>query len=214
MHEGLSTTVESSLGKVSIDSSGAPIGVVRMPPELFLQIPALLQRYINDADQAAWDSIKGKIDYAYESLESALAPLSNATNFGKKVKAQVKEGKKVLFKPNLVNPVCIDPITHGEGMGSPACTQWPFMAALVRWFHDRLEISYHSMAVGEAGTTISNVSRLFGLIVKAGQPFPTEAVFEGRYKNFYGGWGFYFARKYLYEAHPRGHSDDPMSGYE
>ncbi len=214
MPNKLSSTVESSLGRVSIDSSGAPIGVARMAPETFLQIPALLQRYINDADQAAWDTIKGKIDYTYACLESALGPLAEATGFGEEVRGQVKKGKKVLFKPNLVNPVCIHPFTHGEGVGSPACTQWPFIAALMRWFHDNLEISYYSMAVAEAGTTISNVSRLFGLSVNPGQPFPTEAVFEGRYKNFYGGWGFYFARKYLSEVHPRGHSDDPMSGYE
>jgi uncharacterized protein (DUF362 family) len=185
-----------------------------MAPESFLQIPALLQRYINDADQAAWEQIKEKIEYTYAGLDYALRPLAEATGFGEKVKAQAKEGKKVLFKPNLVNPVCIDPFTHGEGLGSPACTQWPFIAALMRWFHDNLEISYHSMAIGEASTSMSNVSRLFSSIFNGGQPYPTEALFEGRYKNFYGGWGFYFARKYLSEVHPRDHIDDPMSGYE
>jgi hypothetical protein len=185
-----------------------------MAPESFLQIPALLQRYINDADQAAWEQIKEKIEYTYAGLDYALRPLAEATGFGEKVKAQAKEGKKVLFKPNLVNPVCIDPFTHGEGLGSPACTQWPFIAALMRWFHDNLEISYHSMAVGEASTSMSNVSRLFSSIFNGGKPYPTEALFEGRYKNFYGGWGFYFARKYLSEVHPRDHIDDPMSGYE
>ena len=70
-----------------------------------------------------------------------------------------------------------------------------FIAALMRWFHDHLEISYHSMAVGEAGTSISNVSRLFGLIFNGGQPFPTEALFEGRYKNFYGRLGVLFCQK-------------------
>ncbi len=214
MPNKVSSMVESSLGKASIDSAGAPIGVVRMAPESFLQIPALLQRYINDADQAAWEQIKEKIEYTYAGLDYALRPLAEATGFGEKVKAQAKEGKKVLFKPNLVNPVCIDPFTHGEGLGSPACTQWPFIAALMRWFHDNLEISYHSMAVGEASTSMSNVSRLFSSIFNGGKPYPTEALFEGRYKNFYGGWGFYFARKYLSEAHPRDHIDDPMSGYE
>lgn len=214
MPNKVSSMVESSLGKRSIDSAGAPIGVVRMVPESFFQIPALLQRYINDADQAAWDQIKEKIEYTYVGLDYALRPLAEATGFGEKVKAQVKEGKKVLFKPNLVNPVCIDPFTHGEGLGSPACTQWPFIAALMRWFHDNLEISYHSMAVGEASTSMSNVSRLFSSIFNGGKPYPTEALFDGRYKNFYGGWGFYFARKYLSEVHPRDHIDDPMSGYE
>jgi hypothetical protein len=207
--------VQTSLGDLPIDSHGVPIGVVRMEPEKSLvSLPKLLQKYINESDPAAWEQIKEKIDYTYAGLDYALRPLAEATAFGKKVKSQVKEGKKVLFKPNIVSPICIDPGSHGEGMGAPACTPWAFIAAVMRWFHDQLEISYHSMAVGEAGTAVSNVSQLFGLIFNGGQPFPTEALLEGRYKNFYGGWGFYFARKYLSEVHPRGHSDDPLSGYE
>ena len=34
MPNKVSSTVESSLGKVSIDSDGSPIGVVRMAPEI------------------------------------------------------------------------------------------------------------------------------------------------------------------------------------
>jgi hypothetical protein len=211
----MSKTVESVLGRVAIDSAGAPIGAVRMDPEKsYASIPQLLQKVINDSDPGAWDRIKEKIDYTYAGLDYALRPLAEATGFGEKVKVQVKAGKKVLFKPNIVSPLCIDPIAHGESLGSPACTPWAFMAALLRWFHDKLEISYHSMAVGEAGTGISNVSRLLSQIFNQGQPFPTEALFEGRFKSFYGGWGFYFARKYLAEVHPADHPDDPMSGYE
>ena len=207
--------VGSTLGRLAVDSTGAPIGVVRMDPERsYSPISTLLQKHINESDRAAWDQIKEKIDYTYAGLDHALRPLAEATGFGEKVKAQVKEGKKVLFKPNIVSPICIAPVAHGEGLGNPACTPWAFIAALMRWFHDKLEISYHSMAVGEAGTSISNMSRLFSLIFNAGQPFPTEAMFEGRYKSFYGGWGFYFARKYLAEVHPKDHADDPMSGYE
>jgi hypothetical protein len=207
--------VDSPLGKVSIDSTGAPIGVVRMEPEKsYSPIATLLQKHINESDRAAWDQIKDRIDYTFASLDHALRPLAEATGFGEKVRAQVKKGKKVLFKPNIVSPICINPVTHGEGLGNPACTPWAFVAALLRWFHDHLEISYHSMAVGEAGTGVSNVSRLLGLIFNAGQPFPTEVIFEGRHKGFCGGWGFYFARKYLAEVHPKDHSDDPMSGYE
>ena len=211
----MSKIVDSPLGKVFIDSTGAPIGAVRMDPaKSYASIPQLLQKVINESDPGAWDQIKEKIDYTYAGLDYALRPLAEATGFGEKVKALVKEGKRVLFKPNIVSPLCIDPIAHGEGLGNPACTPWAFMAALLRWFHDKLGISYHSMAVGEAGTSISNVSRMFSLIFNGGQPFPTEALFEGRYKNFYGGWGFYFARKYLAEVHPADHVDDPMSGYE
>jgi uncharacterized protein (DUF362 family) len=211
----MSRIVDSTLGRFAVDSTGAPIGVARMEPEKsYSPIPILLQKYLNESDPAAWDQIKERIDYTFAGLDHALRPLAEATGFGERVRAQVEEGKKVLFKPNIVSPLCIDPVTHGEGLGNPACTPWAFIAALLRWFHDHLGISYHSMAMGEAGTGVSNVSRLFGLIFNAGQPFPPEALFEGRFKNFYGGWGFYFARKYLAEVHPQDHADNPMSGYE
>jgi len=50
--------------------------------------------------------------------------------------------QKLLLKPNLVVHRCTDSITHGPGdvMG---CTAWPFIAALLRWFHDKLDITYH-----------------------------------------------------------------------
>src|SRR5512143_2582591 len=215
MGEESNPLVQTSVGNLPPDSDGAPIGVVRMSPERsYAPISTLLQRHLNESDPAAWNQIKEKIDYTYAGLDYALKPLAEATGFGQKVSAQVKEGKKVLFKPNIVSPVCINPVTHGEGLGNPACTPWAFVAALLRWFHDHLEISYHSMAVGEAGTGVSNMSRLLGLIFNQGRPFPTEALLEGRYKTFYGGWGFYFARKYLAEVHPKDHTDDPLNGYE
>jgi hypothetical protein len=37
---------------------------------------------------------------------------------------------------------------------------------------------------------------------------------EGKSGDNYGGWGFYFARKYLAESHNSKHPDDPMEGYE
>ncbi len=211
----MSKIVDSPLGRLPVDSTGVSIGVVRMEPERsYSHISTLLQKHINESDPVAWNQVREKIDYIYSSLDHALLPLAKETGFGTMVIAGAKEGKRVLFKPNVVSPVCIDPATHGEGVGNPACTPWTFIAALLRWFHDKLEISYHCMAVGEAGTRISNASRLFGSIFNGGQPFPTEAVLEGRYKNFYGGWGFYFARRYLADAHPKDHTDDPMNGYE
>ncbi|HHT11012.1 MAG TPA: DUF362 domain-containing protein, partial [Candidatus Atribacteria bacterium] len=42
----------------------------------------------------------------------------------------------------------------------------------------------------------------------------TEALFEGRSFDLYGGWGFYFVRKYLADRHPSSHQDDPMKGFE
>ncbi|MCX5917950.1 MAG: hypothetical protein NTX30_14890, partial [Deltaproteobacteria bacterium] len=100
--------VDSPLGKVSIDSTGAPIGVVRMEPEKsYSPISTLLQKHINESDPAAWNQIKEKVDYTFAGLDHALRPLAEATGFGEEVRAQVKKGKKVLFKPNIVSPICI-----------------------------------------------------------------------------------------------------------
>jgi hypothetical protein len=41
-----------------------------------------------------------------------------------------------------------------------------------------------------------------------------EAVIEGKSGEFHGGWGFYFARKYLTESLWPNRHDDPMNGYE
>lgn len=215
MSEKSNPEIDSPLGRKSVDAAGSPVGAARLDPQKsVLNIPGLLQRFIQQGDAAAWGEIKARIDYTSTCLDYALAPLARITDFGDEVKAQVKGGKKLLFKPNIVSPACIDHITHGEGLGSPACTPWSFIAALMRWFHDRLQISYHSMCLGEAGTGISNQARLAGLACNGGRPIPTEAVIEGKFKDFYGGYGFYFARKYLVEAHPADHSDDPMAGYE
>lgn len=205
--------VDSPLGERALDREGAPIGAVRLDPaRSYSQVPALLQRFINDSDAAAWEEIQERIDYTFACLKLALGFLEEKTGFGAKVQEQVRGGKKLLFKPNLVNPNCIDPLTHGEGIGNLACTPWAFIAALMRWFHDHLKISYHEMTVGEAATGMSTTARAGTLI--SGQEVTTTAVMEGKCGDLYLGWGFYFARKYLAATHPPGHADDPMGGYE
>ena len=114
----------------------------------------------------------------------------------------------------MVSIINIDPATHGPGLGNTACTEWPFVAALMRWFHDRLGVRYHQMAVGEAATVMSAAAGLFSMTNPEGKKITTEAVIEGRAGNFYGGWGFYFARKYLAECPGTDQEDDPMQGYE
>jgi hypothetical protein len=205
--------VDSALGQKQVDSEGAAISAVRMDvSRAYAGVPGLLQRVINDNEAAAWTEITTKIDYIYDNLDYALTGLDRETGFGAEVKEQLRSGKKLLFKPNLVAPEVIDPATHGEGLGAPVVTEWPFMAALMRWFHDKLEISYHQMAVGEAGTAMFILADKF--TIHTGKAISTEAVFEGRSGDFYGGWGFYFVRKYLSERHPVSHSDDPRQGYE
>jgi hypothetical protein len=231
--------VDSQLGKRKIDSEGAPISGMRMEVfKAYAGVPGLLQKVINEGatsawmgitgsyggipglpgdvvtkgDSAAWREIKNKIDYIYNNLDYILAGLDKETGFAREVQSQIKSGKKLLFKPNLVGPGVIDPVTHGEGIGDAICTQWPMVAALMRWFHDKLDISYYQMALGEASP--GTFTGAFQGSKISGKEITTEAIFEGRSGDFYGGWGFFFIRRYLAERHPSSHKDDPMKGYE
>ncbi len=216
MHGGFPKdgVIDSPLGKTTVDSQGAAVSGVRMDvSRAYAGIPALLQKVIDEKDAASWKEIACKIDYIYDNLDHSLAGLDRETGFGVEVRAQVGSGKKLFFKPNLVSPMVIDWRTHGEDLaGAPICTEWPLVAALMRWFHDRLEISYHQMALGEAATATFIAAALYSRI--CGGSISTEAVFEGRSGDFYGGWGFYFVRRYLSDCHSSSHEDDPMKGYE
>jgi len=210
-----STVVASPVGECTLDSSGPPVGVVRMDPNAsYCGVAGLLQTYLNEGSEARWSEIAERIDYTYRSLDLALTPLDRETGFGAEVRARVERGQKLLFKPNLVNPMCIDPETHGPSMGSTTCTEWPFVAALMRWFHDKLDIPYHRMSLGEAATCMTAVAHSYGYYRPGGEPVTTEAVIEGKAGDFYGGWGFYFARRYLAERLPQGSDEDPMKGHE
>ena len=207
--------LNSPLGQRLPDSSGSPVGVARLDPEKsYVGIGELLKQVIDESSQEAWDKIKAKIDYTYEGLDLALAPLKEETGFEKEIKDRLNKGQKLLFKPNLVSTSNIDPYTHGRGLGNTACTEWPFIAALMRWFHDRMGVRYHQMAVGEAATVMAALAGYFSMINPDGKTITTEAVIEGRSGSFYGGWGFYFARKYLADCPRSDPKDDPMLGYE
>jgi len=84
----------------------------------------------------------------------------------------------------------------------------------MRWFHDKLGISYHQMALGEAATAMPSAAGQYAMLKAEGRKVTAEAVIEGRSDDFYGGWGFYFARKYLAESLEPSRRDDPMKGYE
>ena len=213
MAEHGETIVHSPIGDVAIDSGGATVGVVRMDPaQSYVQMPELLKEVIDAGSDSAWQAIKQGIDYTYASLDAALSPLRDETHFDRLLREELAKGKKLLFKPNLVNALAIDSGRHGPGEGYATCTAWPFVAALMRWLHDKLDISYHQMAVGEASTSMAAnaapLSQIFG------RPFTRQAVMEGRAGEFYAGWGFYFARRYLAETHDPSHTDDPMAGYD
>ncbi len=208
------TVVDSPVGKSQLDCSGSAIGSVRMNPELsYSEIPALLKEVIDQGSDEAWGNIKSRIDYTYNCLSHALDALDGEIAFAAEVRARVDGGQKLLFKPNLVVPVTIDFLTHGPG-NIAVCTPWPFVAALMRWFHDKLGITYHQMSLGEAATATSATAGAYTKALAGDGVITTQAVMEGRSGDFYGGWGFYFVRRYLADSHEPGHSDDPMSGYE
>ena len=208
-------TVRSPLGELPLDSEGSPIGAVRLDPARSYQgIPALLKRVIEEESSEAWSEIRARIDYTYECIAHALRALEGETAFGRSVHAELERGRKLLFKPNTIQATAIDPQAHGEGVGWLACTPWPFVAGVLRWFHDELGVSYHQMAVGEASTTLTADAGRLTLHYGRGRTITPEAVLEGRSGDFYGGWGFYFARRYLAEAHDPSHRDDPMRGFE
>jgi hypothetical protein len=185
-----------------------------MNPKLaYSGIPLLLKEVIDRENEAAWDEIRTKIDYMYSCLTCALSVLNDEVVFSRDVVARVKKGQKLLFKPNIVFPAYIDHVTHGPG-NVGACTPWPFVAALMRWFHDNLGVTYHQMSLGEAGTGVTPMAGAYTLALAGKQVVTPEAVIEGKWGTGYGGWGFYFVRRYLADTHASGHSDDPMKGYE
>ena len=205
--------VDSPIGKMKVDSDGSPVACSRMDAsKAYTGIPELLQKVINENDAGAWATIVGKINYIYAHVDFTLSGLDRETGFASVVQSQVRSGKKLVFKPNLVSPSVIHPEQHGEDLGAPICTDWSVVAALMRWFHDTLGITYHQMAMAEASTSAPLLE--FGYSKKAGKSIPSEAIFEGRCGDFYGGWGFYFVRRYLSDCHHPSHIDDPLSGYE
>ncbi|MFO7963869.1 MAG: DUF362 domain-containing protein [Desulfobacterales bacterium] len=205
--------IQSEIGKHPVDAAGSPVGVVRMDPEKsYAGVGDLLRSYITQNDAEAWEKICKKIDYTFANLDLALSALAEATGFIGDVTSRVDCGQKLLFKPNLVNPSNIDPQTNEPGLGSTACTEWPFMAALMRWFYEKCGISYYRMCIGDAATAMSAVAGQYTAINN--RRITTEAVIEGKSEDFHGGWGFYFVRKYLSDRCSKESGGNPMNGFE
>ena len=204
--------VQSPIGKKQLDSTSSAVGAARMNPEnTFKRITDLLQDYINNNNERAWQEIKKITDDIYTTVTAAMDALEAEEPFSPVVLQDLKTDKKLLFKVNLVMLPHIDYQTHGLGIPG-AATEWAFTAAVMRWFHDRLGITYHQMSVGEAGVTTGAGAEMMSQIT--GNHITREAIMEGKFPGGFGGWGFYFARKYLQECHDPAHTDDPMSGYQ
>lgn len=205
--------VNSEIGKKNIDSKGSAISAVRLDgSKAYDEIPTLLQKFIDYNDYSAWGKIVKKIDYIYYNVDYLLSKLDKETNFKDKIKDDINKGKKILLKPDITNSVIIDPITHNKTNTKNISTEWPIVAAIMKWFHDELNISYSKMSIGDASPSTFIISKYFSKI--AGKEITTGAVIEGKSGDFYGGWGFYFVRKYLKECNLYSHRDNPMNGYE
>ena len=88
-------TVESPIGQRKADSTGSPVGVVRMDVDKsYAEVGELLQKFLNDSDQAAWDRIAGKIDYTFENLDLAMRPLAEATGLGNEIRSRLDKGSE------------------------------------------------------------------------------------------------------------------------
>lgn len=215
MNENRNFIIDSPIGKQKADTEGSPVGVVRLDAEKsYVGVGKLLQDFINNSNSESWNQIRAKIDYTFYNLDLALGPLGKETNLSQDIKKRLEEGQKLLFKPNLVGVQNIDPQTHGPGPLSTTCTEWSFVAALMRWFHDKLNISYHQMALGEAATLMPAMASIYSMTNPEKKPVTVEATLEGKSGDFYGGWGFYFVRKYLAESLGADANDDPMNGYQ
>ena len=204
--------VESPLGRRSLDHAGSAIGAARMDPsQTYIYIAGLLQEYINTGSSAAWQKICRRIDAIFVTVSAALDALEAESPFLADIKLELVSGKKLFFKPNMVTLPLIDWQTHGPGIPG-ANSHWEYVACVMRWFHDKGSITYHQMAVGEAGMTVpldaDTISR------KLGRRITPEAIMEAKYGDDFGGWGFYFTRRYLADTHTPGHTDDPYSGYQ
>ena len=120
---GSQVKVKSTIGEMALDSSGSPVGVVKMDgARAGDRIPQLLKAVIDEADDAAWNEIRGKIDYVYSNVDIALGRLDDESRFGDTVRAEVALGKRVLFKPNIVMPMVIDPKTPDPKTGGGGAT--------------------------------------------------------------------------------------------
>ncbi|WP_243668331.1 hypothetical protein [Methanoculleus chikugoensis] len=171
--------VDSDIGRRPTDAEGSPVCGARLDASrAYAGIPALLRKVIDENDTAAWAEITEKIDYIYTHIGYALSTLDRETGFIAAVRSRVRSGRILLFKPNLVGPQVIDPGTHGEDLGAPpVCTDWSVIAALMRWFHDNLDIDYHRMALGEASTSSLLLESAFSR--QARRTITSEAIFEG-----------------------------------
>ena len=215
MNKATEGLLHTAIGDGIIDRTGSALAVARMDVhKSYGGIGLLLQKVIRDHDKAAWEDIKNKINYTYENLDRSLSALEQETPFLSQIMKVSGRVRNCCSNRTSVSAESIEPYTYSPAPGSTAMTEWAFVAAVMRWFHDQAGISYYQMSLGEAATVMSGYAAGYRQLKKTGRPVTTEAVIEGRSDDFYGGWGFYFVRKYLSEVSDSSRGDDPMRGLE
>jgi hypothetical protein len=181
---------------------------------------------------AVWEALKERIDYTYNNIHHALKPLllSGNPDLKNSIINQISGGKRLVFKANIFMPSFMNAFT-GDGSTDygyyHTLTDWVFLAAVMRWFHDKLEIKYGQMALAEAGSFVDTVAAIMENAI--GLPNGTltpHSFFEGLplasigVEGFFGGYPFYFVRQYLaesagYQSLPDPmNPDNPMNGLE
>jgi len=96
------------VGNVTQDVSGSHVAVVRMYPDrAYIGIPEILKEVINESNVESWRKICEKIDYIYKNLNYIFTSLEKETMLKDKLQLDIKKGKILLFKPNIVNPIIV-----------------------------------------------------------------------------------------------------------
>ena len=67
------------------------------PEKSYSGIGKLLQEYIDNTSQEAWQTIKEKIDYTFNSLDFALFPLEKETGLSREIEMRPGKGPKAPF---------------------------------------------------------------------------------------------------------------------
>ncbi|MBN1800538.1 MAG: DUF362 domain-containing protein [Candidatus Lokiarchaeota archaeon] len=205
--------VNTTIGSKALDKDGSAISACRVDVErAYKNVSKLLQKFIQDNDKESWTEIKVHINYIYNNLSKSLIALDQETGYIAEIKNRTSKGQNLLFKPNLVSMENINPYNQGSAFGSNAVTNWTVMAALLRFFHDDVGISYYKMSMGEASSNSAWLAAHYTLL--KGSKVTPEATMEGRSDDFYGGHGFYFVRKYLSEESSTSLEDDAMKGFK
>jgi hypothetical protein len=105
---------QSPIGPCQSDHLGSPVGVARVEPsQSYAGVGNLLQRYIKDADDAAWKEIRDKIDYTYEGLNIALSALKAETGFGPEIKNRM--GSNIPLLSTGAGSLLRKPMTSSDG---------------------------------------------------------------------------------------------------